>query len=90
MTQLEILLAGVILAIVGHGIIVLYRSPKELFRAIEEKIDELESNHTTLDRMLNRHDEVVKNLVGAIDRLTQRIDRLEPFVRQQPHNRRGG
>jgi len=88
MTQLEYLLATLILAIVGHGIVVLYRSPKDLFRAIEAKIDELEDNHTTLDRMLTRHDEVVKNLVGAIDRLTQRIDRLEPHIRQP--NRRGG
>ena len=89
MTQLEVLLAGVILAIVGHGIIVLYRSPKELFKAIEEKIDELEDNHTTLDRMLTRHDEVVKNLVSAIDRLTHRIDKIEPHIRQ-PGGRRGG
>jgi type II secretory pathway component PulJ len=88
MTQLEVLLAGVILAIIGHGIIVLYRSPKELFNAIEEKMVELEDNHTTLDRMLTRHDEVVKNLVGAIDRLTQRIDRIEPYIK--PPGRRGG
>ena len=87
MTQLEILLAGVILSIIGHGIIVLYRSPKELFKAIEAKIDELEDNHTTLDRLMTRHDEAMKNLTTSINGLSNRIDRLEPYIKQQPHRR---
>ena len=89
MTQLEVLLAGVILAIVGHGIIVLYRSPKEAVQGHRGKDRWLEDNHATLDRMLTRHDEVVKNLVSAIDRLTHRIDKIEPHIRQ-PGGRRGG
>jgi uncharacterized coiled-coil protein SlyX len=87
-TQLEYLLVGLIVAIVGHGIIVIYRSPKELFRAIEDRQREQDDNHQTLDRMLTRHDEVIKNLALSIDRLTQRIDRLEPYVKPRPS--RGG
>lgn len=82
MSQLEVLLAGVILAIVGHGIIVLYRSPAQLFKAIEEKLEELERNHNTLDRITTRQDEAMKNLTASINGLSSRIDRLEPYVRQ--------
>ncbi len=87
MSQIELLLAGIILAIAGHALAVIYRSPAQLFKVIEDKIDELEENHVTLDRMLTRHDEAMKNLAGAIDRLTQRIDRIEPYIK--PQGRRG-
>lgn len=90
MTQLEILLAGVILAIVGHGIVVLYRSPAQLFKAIEEKLEELEKNHNTLDRITTRQDEAMKNLTNSINGLSARIDRLEPYIKHQRPIRRGG
>lgn len=86
MSQLELLLVGVILSILGHGVVMIVRSPKEIFKQLEGKIEEIEENHASLDRMLTRHDEAMKNLASSIDRLTARIDRLEP----RPPGRRGG
>ena len=89
MTQLEYLLIALIVTIIGHGLVVLYRSPKELFKAIEDRQREQDEDHQTLDRMLTRHDEVIKNLALSIDRLAQRIDRLEPYVKPPNHRNRG-
>ena len=82
LTPLEVILVGVLLAIVGHGLIVLFRSPKEIWERIEERQDEIEDKHNGLAKLFERHDEVSKNLIRALDRLTDRVDKLEPRLRR--------
>jgi len=82
MTQ-EQLLVGIILAIVGHGVVQLFgmmKSPKEVSGEIINEVRAVRSDHELLARRFERHDEIVKNLINALDRLTLRIDRLEPHL----------
>jgi hypothetical protein len=94
MTQ-DQLLIGIILAIAGNALVQLFRlmkNPKEINGELSQKLDDVKEDHELLARRFERHDEVVKNLIQALDRLTQRIDRLEPHLAKPngPRGPRGG
>lgn len=89
------LLIGIIVAVAGNALVQLFRlmkSPKEVSSELADKLTEVAKDHELLARRFERHDEIVKNLINALDRLTLRIDRLEPHIGAKPPNgnRRGG
>jgi hypothetical protein len=89
MSPNELLILGLIFAIVGHAVITLFKSPKTINDELAKSLVEVKEDHEALARRFERHDEVVKNLIQALDRLTMRIDRLEPYL-MKPTGRRGG
>lgn len=76
------LLVGIILAIVGHAITVLVKSPKEAIKELTTEVGELREKWA-------RHDEISKGLDASVRALSARIDRLEPFVSKTHGSRRG-
>lgn len=85
LTQTEFLIVCLILSIVAHAISVLMKSPKEAIRELTMALTELREDHTELARRFERHDVINAGLTSALDRLTARIDRLEPAVQQSHH-----
>jgi len=83
----EVGMISLIVAIVVHALVLLFKSPKEVNSEMAKRLGDVEQDHELLARRFERHDEVVKNLIEAINRLTSRIDKLEPYYR--PPGRRG-
>lgn len=65
-----------------------FKTPKEVHGELAKQLGDVREDHELLARRFERHDEVVKNLIQALDRLTTRIDRLEPYL-AKPNGRRG-
>lgn len=77
------------LAIVGHSFAVWLKTPKEINGELASALRAVTSDHELLARRFERHDEAVKNLTAAVERLTGRIDRIEPYITRTPNGRRG-
>lgn len=90
-TQTEFLIICLILSIIGHAVSILMKSPKEAIRELTAAVKELREDHEDLSRRFERHDVIASGLQHALERLTARIDRLEPYIPKLPGgSRRGG
>lgn len=87
---LEYILLGLIVAIVAHGVVLLFKSPKEVNSDLQNKIETMHEDLIAQGRQGARHDEVIKHLIVSIERLTNKIDKLEPYLAKPPHGRQGG
>lgn len=72
-----------------HSVAWFFKTPKESQGELAKRVGDVEDDHELLARRFERHDEVVKNLIQALDRLTTRIDRLEPHLAAKTNARRG-
>lgn len=75
-------------SVIVHSVAWFFKSPKEAQGELAKQLGDVREDHELLARRFERHDEVVKNLIQALDRLTTRIDRLEPYM-AKPNGRRG-
>lgn len=67
----------------------LFKSPKEVNGELTQALRSVTKDHELLARRFERHDAVVQNLTSAVERLTTRIDKIEPYLAKQPNGRRG-
>lgn len=89
MTDQSIALIALAVSIFGAGLLHFFKSPKEINGELASALRAVTSDHELLARRFERHDEAVKNLTAAVERLTGRIDRIEPHITRAPHGRRG-
>jgi hypothetical protein len=79
------LLWGLIIAIAVNAFIQflrLMKSPKEVNGELSEQISGLRNEQRVNAELTTRHDERIVALTGSINRLIDRIDRLEPLVKR--------
>ncbi len=77
-------------AVMGHTLAYWVKSPKEVNSEQAEQLRAINTELKVQGTLSTRHDEAIKNLIVSIDRLTNRIDKLEPILRTTPpHGRRG-
>lgn len=89
------LLVGILLAIIGHAITVLVKSPKEAIKELAVEVGKLRDAQTDNTEQLARHDErwvahdkTSDRLANSLRELTSRIDKLELMGNR--NGRRGG
>lgn len=71
-----------------HSVAWLFKTPKEVNGELTAALRDVKEDHELLARRFERHDEAVKNLTQAVDRLTTRIDKIEPYL-AKTNGRRG-
>lgn len=76
------------LSIVGLGVLWLFKTPKEVNGELATALRTVTQDHELLARRFERHDEAVKNLTAAVERLTVRFDRFEPAAHPTQGRRR--
>lgn len=86
MTPTELMILSLVIAIAGHAVVMFMKSPKEAIKELTAAVAEIREDHELLARRFERHDVIAAKLEQALDRLTQRIDRLEPFVKRPRGN----
>lgn len=80
-------LAGSILI---YAVLWFFKSPKEVSGELADQIAAIREDQQESKELTARHDERILALIRSIDRLTERIDRLEPPNRQNGRNRTSG
>lgn len=76
-------------SVISAGFLYFIKSPKQINGELAAAIRSVTTDHELLARRFERHDEAVKGLTKAVDRLTERIDRIEPHLARKPNGRRG-
>ena len=87
MSQEAIALWGLAISILGLAITMFVKGPKEMNGELAAEIRCLREEQGVNATLTARHDERIGVLIQAIRELTQRIDRLEPFVKQNGRGR---
>lgn len=76
------ILVALIIAIVGHAITIVVKSPKEAIKELTKEVSDLKVAQA-------RHDQSNLSLKESLNALAQRLDRLEPYVNKTHERRRG-
>jgi hypothetical protein len=92
--DLNQLLVGLIIVIASNALVQflrLVKTPKEVNSGQASQIAAIRDELQEKAEQSARHDEILKHLIAAINRLTERIDRLEPMMARPANGRaRGG
>lgn len=69
---------ALVFAILAHGMVWFFKSPKEVDGELALEIKELRQQTRLNGDLISRHDERIKALIESLDRLTARLDGIDP------------